>query len=135
MEIQMADNIDGPEITLYASGDLSSYQFHGITMDTSGYAKLADDADDPVEAPIGALQNKPSAAGQPAVVRISGVAKVMGGATVAPGIAVTIDGDGHFIAATANDWVWGVTLETMVSGSVTKILLGAGQGGAYTAPS
>jgi len=131
----MGNNIDGPEITMKASASLTSYQFHGMTLDTNGRVKLADDADDPVEAPLGVLQNKPTAIDEPAVVRVSGVAKVVFAAIVAPGIAVTIDGSGHFIAATTADWVWGITLETTTVDGIHPILLQAGQGGAYAAPS
>lgn len=131
----MGNNIDGPEITMKASATLAAYQFHGMTLDTNGRVKLADDADDPVEAPVGILQNAPTAIDQEAVIRISGVAKVVFAAIVAPGIAVTIDSSGHFIAATSNDWVWGITLETTTVNGLHPILLGAGQGGAYTAPS
>jgi len=128
----MGTNQDGPEINLEASTDLSSYQFHVMTLDTSAKVKLADDADDPVEALIGILENKPNAAGQAAVIRVSGVAKVMGGATIAPGIAVTCDSSGHIVAAVANDWVIGITLETATSGEITEILLRTG--GGYVAP-
>lgn len=121
-----------PEITLPASTDLSDYQFHIVTLNTSGKVKLADDADDPVEALIGILQNKPEADGQGAVVRVAGTAKAMGGATVAPGIWVTCDGSGHLVAAVANDNVIGITLETTTSGKVTEILLRPGAG--YVAP-
>lgn len=129
-----ANNKDGPEITMYASADLSSYQFHVITVDTSGYAKLADDADDPAEPMIGVLQNKPSAAGQPAVVRISGVAKVMGGASIDEGAAVTCDSSGHLAAAVALDWVLGVALTAVVSGQLAEVLLQTGSGGGYAVP-
>jgi hypothetical protein len=125
-------NQNGPEITLKASGSLSSYQFHIMTLDTNGRVKLADDADDPVEALIGILQNKPTAIDQEAVIRVDGVAKAMGGATIAPGIWVTCDSSGHMVAATANDNVVGITLETTASGSVTAILLKQGAG--YVAP-
>lgn len=128
----MANNHDGPEITLKASASLSSYQFHIVTLDTNGRVKLADDPDDPVEALIGVLQNKPTAIDQGAVVRVDGVAKVMGGATIEEGIWVTCDSSGHLAAATANDNVLGITLEAAASGKVSEVLLKQGAG--YVAP-
>lgn len=127
-----AINQDGPEITLYASTDLSSYQFHVVTLDTDGYVKLADDSDDPVEALIGVLQNKPNAAGEEAVVRIDSVAKVMGSATIAPGIWVSVDGNGHIAAAAALDNVVGYTLETATVDELSEIMVKPGAG--YVAP-
>ncbi|MBU2072723.1 MAG: DUF2190 family protein [Gammaproteobacteria bacterium] len=128
----MANNIDGPEITLKASGSLSSYQFHIVTLDTDGKVKLADNADDPAEALIGILENKPTAEDQAAVVRVSGIAKVMGGDSVDEGVWLTCDGSGHAVAATANDNVIGVAIDAVVSDSVGRVLLAQGAG--YVAP-
>ncbi|MEE9158100.1 MAG: hypothetical protein V3U60_06915 [Gammaproteobacteria bacterium] len=128
----MANNIDGPEITLKASGDLSAAQFLIVTLDTNGRVKLADDADDPVEALIGILQNKPDALDKGAVVRIGGVAKVEGGATINEGVWVTCDSAGKLAAAVANDNVIGITLDAAVSGSLGRILLA--QTGGHVVP-
>lgn len=128
----MGTQQDGPEITLKASATLDGYQFHIVTLDTAGKVKLADDPDDPVEAMLGVLQNEPDAADEPAVVRVDGIAKVMGGATINEGVWVTCDGSGHLAAAVANDNVLGITIEAAASGSVTKVLLKQGAG--YVAP-
>ena len=128
----MANNIDGPEITLKASGDLSAAQFYIMTLDTDGKAKLADDPDDPVEALIGILQNKPDAEDEPAVIRISGIAKVKGGATINEGVWVTCDSVGKLAAAVANDNVIGITIEAAADGKISQILLKQGFG--YVAP-
>jgi len=119
----MANNIDGPEITLKAYGDLSAYQFHIMKVGTDGKANLATDPDDHTACMIGILQNKPDAADEPAVVRIEGVAKVVGGATIAAGTKVTCDGDGHLAAAVSGDNVIGIALETAGSTKITQILL------------
>lgn len=124
----MAYNQDGPEITLPASGDLSSYQFHVMTLDTDGKVKLADDADDPSEAMLGVLQNKPDAEDEPAVVRVDSVAKAMGGASLDEGTWVTCDGSGHLAAAVANDNVLGMLLTAAVSGQLAEVLLKQGSG-------
>ena len=128
----MAINKDGPEITLPSSGDLSSYQFHIVTLNTSGNVKLAADPTSAVEGLLGILQNKPKVAGEGAVIRIGGVAKAMGGEGVAPGIWVTAKSDGHIIAASADESVVGFTLATAVSGEVHEIVVCPGPG--YVAP-
>tara|TARA_Y100000310_G_scaffold322038_1_gene380532 strand:- start:1264 stop:1653 length:390 start_codon:yes stop_codon:yes gene_type:complete len=128
----MANNIDGPEITLKASGDLSSSQFCIVTLDTDGKVKVADDADDPVEALIGVLQNKPDAADEPAVVRVGGIAKVMGGASLNEGVWVTCDGTGYAVASVANDNNVGITIDALASGEIGRILLA--QTGGHVVP-
>jgi len=117
-------NQDGPEITLKASGTLAALQFHIVTLDTAGRVKQATDADVAVEPMLGVLQNEPTAIDQEAVVRVSGVAKVMFTGIIAPGVAVTTDTSGHAVAAVANDWVLGVTLETSAAGGLAAVLLG-----------
>lgn len=131
------NNQDGPEITMYAAGDLNTTggPFHIITIDASGYAKLADDADAPTEPLIGVLQNDPDAAGESAVIRIAGIAKVMSEASIDEGVPVTTNSSSHAIAAITSDWVLGVAMTAGVSGSLMEVLLHVGQGGAYTAPS
>lgn len=128
----MANNEDGPEISLKAAGNLSSHQFKIMTLDTDGKAKLADDPDDPVEPMLGILQNKPDTEDLPAVIRVDGVAKVEGGASIDEGVWVTCDGSGLLAAAVANDNILGLTLEPAVSGEVHTILLRQSPG--YVAP-
>ena len=128
----MAIQVDGPEITMEASGDLSNYQFHIMTLDTDGKVKLADDPDDPVEAMLGVLQNKPTVAGQEAVVRVSGIAKVMAGATINEGVWVTCDVNGHAAAAVANDNVLGFSLTAGAANQLMEVL--QKQGAGYVAP-
>ena len=128
----MANKIDGPEITLKASGTLAGKQFYIVTLDTNGRVKLADDPDDPVEAMLGVLQNEPTAIDQAAVVRVAGVAKVIGGATIEEGIWVTCDGSGQLAAAVANDNVLGITIEAAANGKISQVLLKQGAG--YVAP-
>ena len=119
----MATQQDGPEITLEARGDLSTKQFYLVYVDTSGQVGLWIDPDDPAACGIGVLQNKPTAAGQPAKVRVSGVAKAIGGATVAAGKKVTCDTAGKLAAAVAGDNVIGITIEAAASGKISEILI------------
>jgi len=120
----MAIQQNGPEITMYASATLASYQFHIMTLDTSGYVKLADDADDPVEAMLGVLQNKPDAAGEEAVIRVDGIAKVMCGEdSLTPGIWVTCDSSGHAVTAVAFDNALGICVVGGDDGDIIEVLL------------
>lgn len=128
----MAIKQDGPEITLPASGNLAAYQFHVVTLATDGEVKLAADPTSGVEAALGILQNKPNAVGEEAVVRVNGIAKAMGGASVNPGIWVTWDSSGHIVAATENDSVVGISREAVVDGEIHEIILSQGSG--YTTP-
>ena len=128
----MAINEDGPEITLPASGDLSSYQFHVVTLATDGEVQLAADPTSAVQALMGILQNKPSAVGEEAVVRVEGVAKVVGGDDIAPGVWVSCDSSGHIIAASANESVVGFTLATAVADELHEIVVCPGSG--YVVP-
>jgi len=58
--------------TYPASGDLSSYQYHFMTLDTDGQVSLAG-ATDPI---CGILQNNPDAENEPASVGFSGFSKL-----------------------------------------------------------
>ena len=114
---------DPPEVTFPASGTLAALQFHIVALDTSGEVKKADDPDDPAECLVGVLQNKPDAQYEEAVVRVSGVAKVMSGTDITAGTWVTTDGDGHAAVAVAFDNVLGIALTTGASGSLMEVLL------------
>lgn len=128
----MANNLDGPEVTLKASGTLAGKQFYIATLDTNGRVKVADDPDDPVEALIGVIQDEPTAIDRPVNVRVNGIAKVIGGATIEEGIWVTCDSAGKLAAAVANDNVLGITIEAAADGKISQVLLKQGAG--YVAP-
>jgi len=61
------------DIALEAAEDLSSYQYHFVTLDSSGNVQLLNAAGDTV---IGVLQNAPKS-GEEATVRVLGVSKVV----------------------------------------------------------
>lgn len=128
----MATQEDGPEITLKASGNLSSHQFKIMTLDTDGKVKLATTSNSAIEAMLGILQDKPDATDKPAVVRVAGIAKVEAGASINEGVWVTCDGNGLLAAASAADNVIGFTIDAAVSGEVARILLKQGSG--YVVP-
>lgn len=68
-----------------AAEDLSSNQFHFVTLSDGDTVKLLDAATD---IPIGILQNAPSAAGQVADVMILGISKCVANAAIAVGVFV-----------------------------------------------
>jgi len=61
------------DISLEAAEDLSSYQYHFVTLDSDGKVQLLNAAGDTV---IGVLQNDPKS-GEEASVRVLGVSKVV----------------------------------------------------------
>ncbi|KKW12666.1 MAG: hypothetical protein UY48_C0010G0018 [Candidatus Gottesmanbacteria bacterium GW2011_GWB1_49_7] len=61
--------------TWKAKRDLSSYQFHAVTLDTDGLVDYADTSAGTI--PLGILQNKPSAANAEAEVALPGSVSLM----------------------------------------------------------
>ena len=61
------------DISLEAAEDLSDYQYHFVTLDSSGKVQLLNAAGDTV---IGVLQNDP-VSGEEATVRVLGISKVV----------------------------------------------------------
>ena len=94
------------DITLPAAADLSSYQYHFVTVDANGRGTITTAATTPV---IGILQNKPSAAEAPARIRVSGISKLAAGAALneaervcsTPQDATSLDGHGFGTVAAA----------------------------------
>ncbi len=107
-------------ISLPAAADLSAAQFKIITVNSSGQAALAN----ATALTVGVLQNKPTAAGQPATVAYAGVSKVLAGGNITAGARVTADANGAGITATtAGDAVLGVALASAVAGDVVAVLI------------
>ena len=86
------------DITLPASGDMSSQQYRIVKVDGSGRCVSGSAAADIL---IGVLQNKPAATDRGAQIRISGFTKIVGGAALAEGDMVTSNGQGFGTAAAA----------------------------------
>lgn len=107
-------------ISVPASTDLSSYQYCGVYINSSGQLALAVEG----TAALGILQDKPAAQGRPALVCIGGKSKVKAGATLAPGARFSFGSASTAIAVgSGDDWSMGVILETGNTAS----------GGIYTA--
>lgn len=126
------------DMTLPASGDLSTKQHYLVKLDTNGQIAVASTAGDVV---IGVLMSKPSVQGQAASVkRINGEkGVVLAGGNIAKGDLLKTDATGK--AATASkatvntsdagaagdpvigSYVFGVALESAVSGDIFQALL------------
>lgn len=109
-------------ITLKASGDLSAKQYHFVELtasDTVGACNAVTDRT------FGILQNKPTAAGQPAVVAIAGVSKlVAGGELATAGAYVAPKADGRAQAAVATQYARAQLITTAAAdGNVCEALL------------
>lgn len=117
----MAVNQDGIDITLPAAADLSARQFHAVAIDTNGQVALSGAAGNVV----GILQNKPSAAGQAARVRIAGVSKHRGGAALGEGDRLQSNAQGFGTATTTdgNEIFATVLTATGGSGDITDVLI------------
>jgi hypothetical protein len=94
----MAYEMDVLDITLLAAGDLSSYQYRFVKMSADNTVDVCGNG----EKAIGILQNKPSAAGQAARVRVFGVSRLEEQATITYGAYVGSQASGEGVAVTAD---------------------------------
>ena len=97
----MANENVGLDITLAASADLSSYQYYFVELSANDTVSVCNALTD---RPIGILQNKPAAAGRPAVVRVVGYSKVSSDAALTAGdlLGTSADGQGATKVAGTN---------------------------------
>lgn len=80
------------DVTFEAAGDLSTKQFYFVKLSAANTVTVCNGATD---VPCGILQNKPSAAGRPAVVRMFGISKVSADAAITVGSLVGTSADGQ----------------------------------------
>ena len=105
-------------VTLEAGDDLSSNQFHFVTMDSDGQLSVSTDG----AASIGVLLNDPAAAGRAAEVCIGGLTRVEAGGTVAAGAAVASNSTGEAITAGTDDIILGTAVTGGADGEVISIV-------------
>jgi hypothetical protein len=108
-------------ISYEAGADLSALQFHFLVMSDDGQVDGAGDG----AAAIGVLQNAPDAAGKVAEIAISGVVKVVAGATIDEGNLVASANDSEAIPAATGDVVLGIAMTGGDAGELVEVLLGA----------
>ena len=106
--------------TFEAGEDLSSAQFHFVTLEADGQVDLADSAG---ENAIGVLLNAPAVAGRAATVCVSGKVMVEAGAAVTAGDALQTNAAGEAITAASGDYILGYALEDGVDGQVIAMEL------------
>lgn len=108
------------DITLQASGDLSTKQYRFVTIDSNGQIAVATRG----ALCAGVLQNKPGAAGRAGTVRPLGVTKICFGGTVAPGNPIVSDANGLAVtAASADNAYMGICLEGGDATNIGSMLL------------
>lgn len=92
----------GLSFTKPAKRDLSSYQYHAVTVDTDGYVDYCDTSAGTI--PAGILQNKPSAANAEAEVVYMGRSKALAnGTTDFDEMALLGSGNDYHLLAVSGD--------------------------------
>lgn len=105
-------------ISFNAGADLSSSQFFGVDLDSSGNVVAAGDG----AVFIGILQNKPASGGQ-ALVCVSGKCKAIAGGSVTAGQSIASDGSGEMVTAVPGDFAKGVAAESASDGEIFSLVL------------
>lgn len=107
-------------ITLEASGDLSTKQYHFMVIDSSGQIAAAGAG----AAIDGVLQDEPDAAGIASQVGFSGVTKVNAAEAIVAGDDITPDSAGKAVVAATGDVIAGkATSGASGSGFIFSMLL------------
>lgn len=116
----MSQQLAAFEKTLEAGEDMSAKQYFIVQLDAAGKLEVAEGATDLI---VGVLQNEPQA-GENALYRHTGTAKVKLGGTVGIGAWVTTDANGKGVATTTDgDITIGRALEAGVDGDVIEVQL------------
>lgn len=106
-------------VSMEAGQDLSAHQYRFVTVASDGQI-------DPTGAGLraeGVLQDTPAAAGTAALVAVGGITKVVASAAITVGADVAAAANGKAAAATADDEVLGVAMETAAAdGDVIAVL-------------
>lgn len=93
----MSTERSGYSKTFLAAADLSSYQYYWVKVSADNTVNVCAATTDK---PIGILQNKPEAAGEPAEVMIFGVSKLSADASVTVASVVGTSSDGQGVSVT-----------------------------------
>jgi hypothetical protein len=106
-------------ITLLAAADLSAKQFFLVKIDDANEVDLAGDG----QAAVGVLLNKPKA-GQPALVQIGGLAKVVAAGALNAPVRIMSTAAGKATTSTTGKYVVGVTTQDASGdGSIVECVL------------
>ena len=120
----MAYESPGTDIgTFTAAADLSAKQYHFVVLASATTVNVATAI---TNAPIGILQNDPES-GEQAVVRISGVSKVVADGTLAAGNFIGTSADAHADAISPGTdttvYMTGQCVEAASAGETTTMIL------------
>lgn len=116
----MAYTLDGRNLTLEASANLSTSQYLFVDLGATGIAVVSTSG----AKAVGVLQDKPAALGRAACVQYDGVTKVKAGAVVAVGADIMSNGSGQAITATTGKVSQGTALEAATAaGDLIAVLL------------
>jgi len=117
-----AQEIVGKDLTFEAAADLSTKQYYAVKLDSNGRVAVAG-AGEPA---IGILQNKPTALGRAAQVRVDGVSYWVAGGAIAVASRVAADSDGKAKVAVASsvDTQAGAAADPVVGSYVLGRFLG-----------
>ena len=109
------------DVTFEAAADLSAKQFHFVKLTAANTVNVCTATTDN---PIGILQNKPSAAGRPAVVRLFGISKVVASGAISAGALIATESDAEAGTPATSDPVLGKALEAAAAqGDLIKVLI------------
>lgn len=118
----MAEGHYGFDKTFKAYTDLSSYQYHFMSLSSTGTVNLSSNNG----RAIGILQNVPNAAGEAAIVRLLGVSKCMTEEAIDEGTMLTSTSTGHAEEAdAASEWYSAIALQSGAgtTGELITVLL------------
>ncbi len=103
-----------------AAADLSALQFRFVVDNASGFIAQSTTLGGVV---VGVLQNKPGN-NEAAEVMVTGVSKVVAGAAITEGVAVTSDAVGRAVVAAAGNYRIGLSMAAAAAaGEVIPVLL------------
>jgi hypothetical protein len=117
----MAYEIDTLDISLLAATDLSSYQYCFVKITAANTVNVCGAG----EACVGILQNKPSAAGQAARVRVFGVSRILAdGVGIGFGDKVGSGASGVGTVMVSNKDIFaGIALDSSAASTYGSVLL------------
>jgi len=122
MAVELAGNDIG---FLTAAADLSAKQYYIVKCTAAEAVNVGSSAG---EAVLGVLQNDPTS-GQPAIVRTTGVSKVIvGTGDLAVGALVQTNASGQAIAAASGDYTIGYCIKGASAGEYAEIVVSPSAG-------
>lgn len=101
--------------TRLAAGNLSTKQYYGVKLNSTGRVALCDAAGELV---YGVLQDKPAAADRPCEVAVGGTCRAIAGGVIQPGATVKVNASGKFVDASE-------AVTDTQAGSATDALIGS----------